>query len=92
MPPKTSSAFVDHSPAPPLRFDEYEREVREEYARVPEVIFRRERRKILRRLLERPQLYNTARMRESHERRARANLERSVARLKPKFRFAWPWR
>ena len=31
--------------APPRRFDEYEREVREEYARVPEVIFRRERRK-----------------------------------------------
>jgi predicted metal-dependent HD superfamily phosphohydrolase len=69
--------------APPLRFDEYEREVREEYARVPEAMFRRERRKILRRLLERPHLYNTLRMRESHERRARANLERSVARLKP---------
>jgi len=77
--------------APPLRFDEYEREVRAEYARVPQVIFRRERRKILLRLLERPQLYNTARMRESHEPRARANLERSVARLKPKFRLAWPW-
>ena len=77
--------------APPPRFDEYEREVRAEYAHVPDVLFRRERRKILRRLLERPQLYNTPRMHESHEQRARANLERSVARLKPKFGFAWPW-
>jgi predicted metal-dependent HD superfamily phosphohydrolase len=74
--------------APPLRFDEYEREVREEYAQVPKAVFRRERRKILRRLLERPQLYNTPQMRESHERRARANLERSVARLKPDLRGA----
>ncbi|HEY3517689.1 MAG TPA: hypothetical protein VGL98_11645, partial [Gammaproteobacteria bacterium] len=74
--------------APPLRFDEYEREVREEYAHVPDALFRRERRKILRRLLERPHLYNTPRMRESHERRARANLERSIARLKPNLRTA----
>ena len=69
--------------AEPLRFDEYERQVREEYRWVPAPMFRRERRKILRRLLARPALFNTARMRESHERRARANLERSLARLKP---------
>jgi predicted metal-dependent HD superfamily phosphohydrolase len=69
--------------AEPGRFDEYERQVREEYRWVPAPVFRRERRKILRRLLARPVLYNTARMRESHERRARANLERSLARLKP---------
>src|SRR5262245_41130130 len=74
--------------AAPLRFDEYEREVREEYAQVPEALFRRERRKILRRLLERPHRYSTPHMRESHERRARANLERSVARLKPNIRTA----
>jgi predicted metal-dependent HD superfamily phosphohydrolase len=69
--------------AEPLRFDEYERQVREEYRWVPEPVFRRERRKILRRLLARPALFNTTRMRESHERRARANLDRSLARLKP---------
>jgi predicted metal-dependent HD superfamily phosphohydrolase len=69
--------------AEPLRFDEYERQVREEYRCVPEPVFRRERRKILRRLLARPAIYNTARMRESHERRARANLDRSLAGLKP---------
>ena len=69
--------------AEPLRFDEYERQVREEYRWVPEAAFRRERRKILRGLLERPALFNTARMRESLERRARANLERSLALLKP---------
>jgi predicted metal-dependent HD superfamily phosphohydrolase len=69
--------------AEPLRFDEYERQIREEYQWVPETLFRRERRKILRRLLARPTLFNTASMRESHERRARANLKRSLARLKP---------
>ena len=69
--------------AEPLRFDEYERQVREEYQWVPEAVFRRERRKILRRLLARPALFNTARMRESHESRARANIERSLALLTP---------
>ena len=34
-------------------------------------------------------IYDTAR--HDNEQRARANLERSVARLKPKFGFAWPW-
>jgi predicted metal-dependent HD superfamily phosphohydrolase len=68
------------------RFAEYEREVRAEYGWVPGVTFRRERRKILKRLLEREVLYNTPRMRESHEVRARANLKRSLAALGPQGR------
>jgi len=61
------------------RFDEYERDVRAEYDWVPEVVFRRERRKILEQILGRERIYSTQRMRESHEARARANLTRSLA-------------
>jgi predicted metal-dependent HD superfamily phosphohydrolase len=67
--------------APPARFDEYERDVRAEYAWVPDLVFRRERRKILERMLARPRLFATARMHELYEERARANLARSVRRL-----------
>jgi predicted metal-dependent HD superfamily phosphohydrolase len=63
------------------RFDEYERDVRAEYAWVPDALFKRERRKILRRLLERPQLFNTRRLRAQLEAQARENLARSLARL-----------
>ena len=68
------------------RFDEYERDVRDEYSFVPGIVFRRERRKILQRLLEREVLYNTPRMRDSHEVRARSNLRRSLAALSPQRR------
>jgi predicted metal-dependent HD superfamily phosphohydrolase len=74
--------------AEPVRFDEYERAVREEYRWVPEAVFRRTRRKILQGFLERPHLFTTARMREMHERRARANLERSLVQLRPNLRLA----
>ena len=76
--------------AEPARFDEYERDVRAEYGWVPEGLFRRERRKILERLLARERLYNTPRMRESHEPRARANLARSLATLAPRARRRLP--
>jgi predicted metal-dependent HD superfamily phosphohydrolase len=76
--------------AEPARFDEYERDVRAEYGWVPEALFRRERRKILQRLLERERIYNTPRMRESHEPRARANLARSLATLAPPARRRLP--
>ena len=72
--------------APPLRFDEYERDIRAEYRWVPNAMFRRKRREILRGFLERPDLFTTPRLREAHERPARANLERSLARLKPDLR------
>jgi predicted metal-dependent HD superfamily phosphohydrolase len=67
--------------ASPARFDEYERQVREEYAWVPAAIFARKRREILERLLARPRLYATAAMHDAHEQRARANLARSLERL-----------
>lgn len=65
--------------APPARFDEYEREVRQEYAWVPMPIFRRKRRAVLEAFLARPRLYATEHFRRTLEPQARANLARSVA-------------
>jgi predicted metal-dependent HD superfamily phosphohydrolase len=63
------------------RFDEYERQVREEYAWVPGWLFRRKRREILKRFLARPQIYSTEYFIRTFEATARANLERSVISL-----------
>lgn len=68
--------------AEPARFDEYERDVRREYAWVPGLVFRRERRKILRSCLERPRLFQTERLHAALEERARANLGRSLRELR----------
>jgi predicted metal-dependent HD superfamily phosphohydrolase len=67
--------------APEARFDEYEAEVREEYAWVPEPVYRRERRRILAGFLARESLFNTATFVERYEAQARRNLERALARL-----------
>jgi predicted metal-dependent HD superfamily phosphohydrolase len=64
------------------RFDEYERQVREEYAWVPDLMYRRTRAEVLQRFLDRGSIYSTAGMREWGEERARANLERSLGRLR----------
>ena len=68
--------------APPARFDEYERQVRAEYAWVPEPVFRAKRRAVLQGLLARPQLFSTERFRTALETPARRNLERSIAQLR----------
>jgi predicted metal-dependent HD superfamily phosphohydrolase len=65
----------------PERFDEYERQVREEYSWVPEFLFKRERRKILEEFLARPAIFSTELFRERYEAQARANLERSLKQL-----------
>jgi predicted metal-dependent HD superfamily phosphohydrolase len=70
--------------AEPERFDEYERDVRQEYGWVPTPVFRRERRKILRSFLERPQIFQTPAMHAAREQRARANLARSLRQLRPR--------
>ena len=67
--------------ATPARFDEYERQVRREYAWVPEFAFRRARTRILRELQARPRIYLTDHFHDLLEAPARANLERSMARL-----------
>lgn len=67
--------------APEARFDEYEEQVQREYGWVPEELFRAERAKLLKALLERPLLYNLEAFVERLELRARANLKRSLSRL-----------
>ena len=67
--------------ADPERFDEYERQVRAEYAWVPGYLFRKERRKILHGFLARPAIFSTLELRARHEAQARANLKRSLEAL-----------
>jgi predicted metal-dependent HD superfamily phosphohydrolase len=62
------------------RFDEYERQVRQEYAWVPEPLFRAKRREILEAFLARPHIFSTSDFRSKFEAQARANLERSITR------------
>lgn len=64
------------------RFDEYEVQVRQEYAWVPALLFRRSRREILTGFLARPTIYGTDWFRERFEASARRNLARSIARLR----------
>ena len=63
------------------RFEEYERQVRQEFSSVPGLLFRRERRKILEGSLARSHVYFTDYFRGRFEVQARANLERSIERL-----------
>lgn len=63
------------------RFEEYEAQIREEYAWVPESVYRQARRQILEGFLNREWIYSTAFFRAEHEARARENLSHSIARL-----------
>jgi predicted metal-dependent HD superfamily phosphohydrolase len=67
--------------APPQRFDEYERQIRDEYAWVPEPSFRASRREILEGFLARPRIFGTREFFERYEARARGNLQRSITAL-----------
>jgi predicted metal-dependent HD superfamily phosphohydrolase len=64
--------------AAPERFDEYERQIREEYAWVPGFVFRRKRAQILEGFLARSAIFSTAHFRSRYERQARENLLRSL--------------
>lgn len=67
---------------PSERFDRYEAEIRREYAWVPEAVFRVKRAEILAAFLARPAIYQTETFRARYEQTARANLQRSLDRLK----------
>lgn len=67
--------------APPGVFDAYERNIRAEYAHVPEEAFRLGRARVLQSFAERERLYFSAWGRERFEAAARANLARSLAAL-----------
>lgn len=66
--------------AAPARFDEYEKQVRAEYAHVAEDDFRAGRARILQGFLQRPRIYATAAFHDALEARARSNLSRALAR------------
>lgn len=68
--------------APRPRFEEYEVQVRAEYAWVPGFLFRRKRRSVLAEFLERDPIYNTTRLRKALEIRARENLAYSLRQLR----------
>ncbi|MDB5753224.1 MAG: N-methyl-D-aspartate receptor subunit [Ramlibacter sp.] len=67
--------------AAPARFDEFERQVRAEYAHMEEATFRARRAGILAGFLARPRIYATPAFHDALEQRARANLQRSVVSL-----------
>lgn len=67
--------------APTERFQEYERQIRAEYAWAPDFLFRSKRRDILAGFLARPCVYHTNHFQERYEAAARANLAWSIAQL-----------
>jgi predicted metal-dependent HD superfamily phosphohydrolase len=67
--------------AEPGRFDEFDEQVRAEYAHVPDAAFREGRSRILDGFLARPRLYGTDPLFQALEERARSNLRRALARL-----------
>lgn len=67
--------------ASPARFDEYERQIRAEYAHVEPAAWGPRRARVLGGFLQRPRLYLTQPFHDALEARARANLERSLKAL-----------
>jgi predicted metal-dependent HD superfamily phosphohydrolase len=67
--------------ASPQRFDEYDRDVRAEYAWVPEALYRSKRREVLQGFAGRERIYQTRAAYEELEAQARANLATAISRL-----------
>lgn len=64
------------------RFKEYDIQVRQEYAWVPDDIYQVKRSEVLNMFLARPFIYSTAYFQNHFEAQARANLQRSITQLK----------
>jgi len=64
--------------APAARFDEYERQIRQEYHFIPEGIFQQKRLEILNGFMGRDRIFTTPVFFEHHEQQARENLRRSI--------------
>lgn len=67
--------------APPAVFDNYELQIRAEYADVAEGAFRTRRCRILQHFLDRPRIYHTELFHRLRESQARDNLARSIRQL-----------
>ncbi|PWU20136.1 MAG: N-methyl-D-aspartate receptor NMDAR2C subunit [Verrucomicrobia bacterium] len=64
-------------------FQEYESQIRSEYAWVPEAVFAAKRAEILEHFLARVRIYTTTHFFEKYEQQARFNLQESLRKLKP---------
>jgi len=64
------------------RYDEYDIQVRKEYAWVPDEVYRVKRYEVLEMFLARPFIYSTTYFQEHFEAQARVNLKRSITKLK----------
>ncbi len=64
--------------AAPARFDEYQRQIRAEYAHVPQPAFDARRADVLRGFLRRPSVYRTGVFHDALEATARGNLQRAL--------------
>ena len=64
--------------AAPARFAEYERQIRQEYAWVPEDVFVEKRRAVLQSFMSRPHIYNTTFFHQMLEASARVNLQKML--------------
>ena len=64
--------------AAPARFAEYEQQIRQEYAWVPEDVFVEKRRAVLQGFMSRPHIYNTTFFHQMLENQARANLQKTL--------------
>lgn len=60
---------------------QYAEKIRKEYSHVPQEIYRVERAKVLKRFLERPEIYSTEHFRNLYEDQARENLKTEIALL-----------
>lgn len=60
--------------ASPARFRAYDEAIQKEYAAVPPAIYGRERRRVLRSFLDRPNLFGTPEFHEKYEQQGRENL------------------
>lgn len=67
----------------PARFDAYEEQIRWEHSWVPGFLFRKQWENLLREIMARPAIFNTQPFRARYESQARANVQRSLARLVP---------
>nr|WP_290225165.1 hypothetical protein [Trichocoleus desertorum] len=67
--------------APPHQYQRYAQAIRQEYAWVPEIDYRRGRQQVLERFLQRPQIYYTPDMQAKLEPLARDNLNRELQAL-----------
>jgi predicted metal-dependent HD superfamily phosphohydrolase len=67
--------------ARPRDFDEFEQQIRREYAHVSEPVYRSARRRVLQAFLARPEIYGVPSIRAELEAAARLNLARRIAQL-----------